>query len=189
MQNEELLRSFYLLILIQLHSLRNHLKINFGKQNKDLKWFKVQNQHEKCLVIQLTWCYFSRDFEKLVFAPFLANIMAKYICSKNIGLTICALFSLSVTILILLLNLIRLGHEVVDQKEDKDKNNLSSEKFGFDKSSKDEIMNLKLERIGSRYWEDILHQLLDNKSGRNNQDWTNSDKMVDEKTRGSMMKD
>ena len=149
----------------------------------------MQNQHEKCLVIQLTWCYFSRDFEKLVFAPFLANIMAKYICSKNIGLTICALFSLSVTILILLLNLIRLGHEIVDQKEDKDKNNLSSEKFGFDKSSKDEIMNLKLERIGSRYWEDILHQLLDNKSGRNNQDWTNSDKMVDERTRGSMMKD
>ena len=68
--------------------------------------------------------------------------MAKYICSKNIGLTICALFSLSVTILILLLNLIRLGHEVVDQKEDKDENK-HSDKFGFDKSSKDEIMNLK----------------------------------------------
>ena len=115
--------------------------------------------------------------------------MAKYNCSKNIGLTICALFSLSVTILILLLNLIRLGHEVVDQKEDKDKNNLSSDQFGFDKSSKDEMMNLKLERIGSRYWEDILHQLLDNKSGRNDQDWTNDDTMIDERKRETTMKD
>ena len=119
---------------------------------------------------------------------FLANIMAKYNCSKNIGLTICALFSLSVTLLILLLNLIRLGHEVIDQKEDKDENKYS-DKFVFDKSSKDEMINSKLDRIGSRYWEDILHQLLDNRSGRNNQDWTNSDTMVDERKRGSMMKD
>ena len=62
-------------------------------------------------------------------------------------------------------------------------------KFGFDKSSKDKIMNLKLEKIGSRYWEDILHQLLDNRSGRNDLDWTNSDTMIDERKRGSIMKD
>ena len=114
--------------------------------------------------------------------------MAKYICSKNIGLTICALFSLSITILILLLNLIRLGHEVVDQKEDKDENKYS-DKFVFDKSSKDEMINSKLDRIGSRYWEDILHQLLDNKSGRNDQDWTNDDTMIDERKRETMTKD
>ena len=114
--------------------------------------------------------------------------MAKYNCSKNIGLTICALFSLSVTILILLLNLIRLGHEVVDQKEDKDENKYS-DKFVFDKSSKDEMINSKLDRIGSRYWEDILHQLLDNKSGRNDQDWTNDDTMIDERKRETMTKD
>jgi len=114
--------------------------------------------------------------------------MAKYNCSKNIGLTICALFSLSVTFLILLLNLIRLGHGVIDQKEDKDENKYS-DKFVFDKSLKDELINSKLDRIGSRYWEDILHQLLDNRSGRNNQDWTNSDTMVNERKHGSMMKD
>ena len=114
--------------------------------------------------------------------------MAKYNCSKNIGLTICALFSLCVTILILLLNLIRLGHEVVDQKNDNDENTYSDKSI-FDKSSKDEMINLKLDRIGSRYWEDILHQLLDNKSGKNDQDWTNGDTMMDERKRETMMKD
>ena len=114
--------------------------------------------------------------------------MAKYNCSKNIGLTICALFSLSMIILILFLNLSRSSHEVVDQKEDKDENKYS-DIFQFDKSSKDEMINFKLDRIGSRYWEDILHQLLDNKSGRNDQDWTNYDTMIDERKGGSMIKD
>ena len=81
-----------------------------------------------------------------------------------------------------------LGYEVVDQKKDTDANKYS-DKFILDKSSKDEMINSKLDRIGSRYWEDILHQLLDNKSGRNNQDWTNSDQMIDERKRETIMKD